>query len=206
MRSTIVRGGCIAIAMVAALATAMPAYADPPPWAPAHGWRAKQGKKHDDRGHDVVVVDRPVFIDRGGPVLACDRSMLAGNQELIGQILGGVAGAAAGSQFGQGTGKLAATAGGALLGLLIGGEIGASLDAADAACAQHALEVAPTGRTVAWYDPQHRTNYRLTPTGTFRSGDGYCREYRSAAESGTRREQADGVACRRPDGTWELRS
>ena len=39
----------LALALVLGLSGAFePAYADPPPWAPAHGWRAKH--KHKNKG------------------------------------------------------------------------------------------------------------------------------------------------------------
>ena len=37
------------IAVFAATAVVPPAFADPPPWAPAHGYRAKKGKKFKNR-------------------------------------------------------------------------------------------------------------------------------------------------------------
>lgn len=173
--------------------------ADPPPWAPAHGWRAKHGS-----GRDVVVVERPILVEPRDRYVTCDRSFLSGNNQLIGQILGGALGGLAGSQIGAGSGKLAATAGGAVLGLLIGGEIGRSIDAADAACAQYAFEAAETGHTVTWFDPASGVDYTLTPTRTFRARDDYCREYRSSARIDGRTQRVHGTACRQPDGSWRL--
>lgn len=203
MRSTFLRAAAVAMSLAAGAGLAGPAAADPPPWAPAHGWRAKH---HDDRrsGPDVVVVQRPVLVEPRARTITCDRSLLAGNNQLVGQILGGALGGFAGSRIGSGDGKLAATAGGAVLGLLLGGEIGRSLDAADAACAQYALEAGETGRTVVWRDPGQGVDYRLTPTRTYRSGQGYCREYSSTAAIGGRLQRTHGTACRQPDGSWRL--
>src|SRR5690606_36055831 len=130
------------------VAPAGTAYADPPPWAPAHGWRAKHddGHRHQHHRHhrdrdrrDVHVYDHydsgpaayrePIIVGQGS-AYGCDRSLLTGNKTLLAQILGGAGGAVAGAQFGKGTGKLAATAGGTLLGVLVGTEVGRSLDAA----------------------------------------------------------------------------
>lgn len=184
------------------------AYADPPPWAPAHGWRAKHGHKHRDvytyRHYDRPAdYHQPVIVSQG-PSFGCDRSLLTGNKTLLAQILGGTGGAVAGAQFGQGTGKLAATAGGALLGVLLGTEVGASLDAADAACAQQTLEVVETGQPVVWRNPDAGAQYTMVPTRTYETSGTYCREYTTRALLGSRSQEAFGTACRQPDGSWRI--
>lgn len=226
-RATSMMAAALAACFIGGLATATPAAADPPSWAPAHGYRAGQddqghGAKHRHKGkhwkkhkhahhhHDapykIVTLPQPVFIDRG-PDLSCDRGALSGNKSLVGQILGGVGGAVLGSQFGQGTGKLAATAGGTLIGVLIGGSIGGSLDAADAACAQHALEAAPNGTSVTWVDPNKETRYAVTPTDTFRNEEGrYCRSYSTSAQIGLQTREVEGIACRDAAGGWQIQS
>ena len=47
------KNAILALAAVALAIPAVPAAADPPDWAPAHGWRAKHG-----HGERVVVYDR----------------------------------------------------------------------------------------------------------------------------------------------------
>lgn len=192
------------------------ALAEPPPWAPAHGWRGKHehGHRHRDR-RDVHVYhhyDRgpapayyrePVIVSRGASY-ACDRSLLTGNKTLMSQILGGAGGAVVGAQFGKGTGKLAATAGGALLGFLVGTEIGQSLDAADAACAHESLEYAQTGQPVVWRNPDAGTQYTMVPTRTYENSGTYCREYTTRVQVGGRTQQGYGTACRQPDGSWRM--
>lgn len=217
-------------ALMIAAAPVGAAYADPPPWAPAHGWRAKQDRRdhdrydhgqRDHRGHDrhrkhdrrdvhvyhhydrPPVYAQPVIVTQGSSY-GCDRSLLDGNKTLLAQILGGAGGAVAGAQFGQGTGQLAATAGGALLGLLIGTEVGGSLDAADAACAQQTLEVAETGRPVVWQDPDAGARYSMVPTRTYETSGSYCREYTTRASVGGRSRETYGTACRQPDGSWRI--
>lgn len=211
----------VLVAAAALLITAAPltaAYADPPPWAPAHGYRDK-GKHHDKdkhhkkgKDHDVHVYHhydepvrygQPVIVPQGTSV-SCDRSLLSGNMTLLSQILGGAGGAVAGAQFGQGTGKLAATAGGALLGVLLGTEVGSSLDAVDAACTQETLELADTGQPVMWRNPDADAQYTVTPTRTYASADTYCREYTTRAQVGSRSQDGQGTACRQPDGTWRV--
>jgi len=209
----------MAAATAALLMTAAPigtAYADPPPWAPAHGWRAKHDRDHrrDHRDRrDVHVYHHyesgpayyrePVIVSRGSSY-SCDRSLLHGNKTLLSQILGGGAGAVAGAQFGQGTGRLAATAGGTLLGVLIGTEVGRSLDAADAACAHESLEYAETGQPVVWRNPDAGAQYTMVPTRTYQASGAYCREYTTRAQVGGRTQEAYGTACRQPDGSWRI--
>lgn len=203
------------------LLTAAPigsAYADPPPWAPAHGWRAKHDddrrhRHHDHDRRDVRVYHyydngpayyrEPVIVSRGSSY-GCERSLLDGNKTLLAQILGGAGGAVAGAQFGQGKGRLAATAGGALLGVLVGTEVGHSLDAADAACAQQAMEFGQTGQPVVWQNPDAGAQYSMVPTRTYQASGTYCREYTTSARVGGRTQEAYGTACRQPDGSWRI--
>ncbi|MPY72059.1 MAG: hypothetical protein GEU92_18510 [Alphaproteobacteria bacterium] len=70
-----------ALAAALALSFSMPVLADPPPWAPAHGYRAKH--KGRDRGPQVVYQVPAVGIPQG----TC-------NRKLLGSLLGGAAGAA----------------------------------------------------------------------------------------------------------------
>lgn len=208
-----------AVLMITAAPVTM-AYADPPPWAPAHGWRAKHEHRHKyrDRHREVHVYhhydrpnryagptyyDQPVIVTQGASY-GCDRSMLTGNKTLLSQILGGAGGAVVGAQFGKGNGKLAATAGGALLGVLLGTEIGGSLDAADAACANQTLELADTGRPVVWNNPDAGAQYTMTPTRTYEASGTFCREYTMRARVGGRSQEAYGTACRQPDGSWRI--
>jgi surface antigen len=169
------------------------AAAEPPPWAPAHGYRAKQGQAaHQQARYDHR--DALPDVLSGG---RCDR-------ETIGKVLGGAAGAAAGSQIGSGRGQILATIGGAILGVLIGGEIGRTMDEADAACTGAALEHLPDGQSVAWNDPNGGA-YSIRPTETTRRDDGaYCREYRASATVDGERKRTYGTACRQPDGSWKI--
>jgi len=136
------------------------------------------------------------------------------NKQLGGTLLGGALGGWAGSQIGGGKGKLAATAGGALLGALLGNSVGASLDRADQLAAaqttQRALETAPTGRSVAWSNPDRRrqTYGHVTPRRTYRHYQTrqVCREYTHDIVIGGKRETMVGRACRQRDGSWRKAS
>jgi surface antigen len=44
----------------------------------------------------------------------------------------------------------------------------------------------------------------MTPTNTYDSGTGPCREYTLDATIGGKTEQIYGTACRQPDGSWKV--
>lgn len=122
--------------------------------------------------------------------------------EGTGRVLGGVAGAAAGSQVGGGSGRTLATVGGAILGAAIGGGIGARMDADDLNRTGRALENSRTGESTAWTNPDTGYRYDVTPTNTYESASGPCREYTMLAVIEGRNETINGTACRQEDGTW----
>src|SRR2546423_5982269 len=106
------RSGIAALTLIVFAASSIPlgpALADPPPWAPAHGWRAKHGDKkaynYQDRDY------RPPY---GIDVGHC-------NRDVLGAVLGGVAGGAIGAAVGKGDNRTVAIVGGTILGVLIGG-------------------------------------------------------------------------------------
>lgn len=174
----------IAAVLAAALvAPAAPAVADPPPWAPAHGYRAKHGKGHYDLLEDIGI-----------PFGRC-------NRDVVGGLIGAAAGGYAGSHIGEGDGKVAATIGGVVIGAIIGGLIGERMDRQDYACVGQVLEHAEAGKTVHW--SQAGTSYAITPARAYRTDGGvYCRPFTvAAAEGGVRRTTRE-VACRDGEGRW----
>lgn len=70
---------------------------------------------------------------------------------------------------------------------------------------QQALETLPSGRTVTW---RHQADADISglirPVRTFRTAQGFCREYMVTARApdGSARVWQD-VACRSPDGVWQ---
>ena len=71
--------------------------------------------------------------------------------------------------------------------------------------AQHALDVAPTGQTVAWHNPDSGHHGTMTPVRTYQIDSGqYCREYQQTVVIGGQEERAFGTACRQPDGSWQI--
>ena len=120
----------------------------------------------------------------------------------VGTLVGAGAGAYVGSQIGSGTGQLAAVAIGALLGGYLGGTIGQQMDDLDRYKTQNALETTPTGSTAAWNNPDTGVTYNVTPTQTYQSSSGPCRDYTTEAVIDGRAEIVHGTACRQSDGTW----
>lgn len=120
----------------------------------------------------------------------------------IGTVVGAGSGAFIGSQIGGGTGQLAAVAIGALLGGYIGGSIGQDMDELDKYKTQQVLESSPTGSTVAWNNPDTDVDYSVTPTRTYESDSGPCRDYTTEAVIEGRAEIVHGTACRIDDGSW----
>ncbi|MCX7114725.1 MAG: RT0821/Lpp0805 family surface protein [Gammaproteobacteria bacterium] len=124
--------------------------------------------------------------------------------EGVGTVTGGVVGGLIGSQFGGGAGKVAAAAGGALLGAYLGGNIGKSMDKVDQMQMQRALETAPTGRPVAWSNPDNGNHYTVRPTRTYYEHQHPCREYTTHALIGGKNQEVYGRACRQSDGSWKI--
>jgi len=162
----------------------------PPPWAPAHGYRAQRDTKHLTREPYV-----PPF----------DLGLGSCNRQVLGAVLGGGAGAAIGSQIGKGDGQTIAVIGGTILGILVGGSIGQMMDEVDQNCVGQTLEHAPDGQAIVWKDPQSNAQYQVAPVQTVQAADGrYCREYTATATAGGQSQETYGLACRQPDGSWQI--
>lgn len=126
----------------------------------------------------------------------------------VGTLGGAVGGAWIGSNVGKGKGNIAAIAAGTLLGAYLGNQVGASLDRADMAyynkTSQSALETAPTGKSIAWTNPDSGNGGTITPTRTYESAGTYCREYTQTITVGGKTQEGYGRACRQPDGSWKI--
>ncbi len=125
------------------------------------------------------------------------------SNERTGSVVGGVLGGVLGSEVGGGSGRDVAMVAGAIAGALIGGSVGRSMDRTDRLRAQRTLETTPTGRTVAWENPDHDAAYRMTPERTYETASGPCRDYSMDAWIDGRKETVTGTACRQSDGTWK---
>jgi surface antigen len=168
------------------------ALADPPPWAPAHGWR----KKND-----------PNYVGYTGKKWERDYGIIEGrcNTAAVGAVLGGVTGAVVGSRASEEDRPVAIILG-STIGAIIGAKIGQEIDESDRACMGHALELAGEKKTVAWTNRSTGLTYRLTPVRNLRDGRQGCREFRTVVSAGKKSETVSGVACRRGNGEWLFRS
>jgi surface antigen len=132
-------------------------------------------------------------------------SMEAAPKTTVGALGGGAFGGLIAAAAGGGG---AAIAGAVIGGALLGGLAGNALDQRDrqmaAEAQQRALENAPSGRPVAWSNPDSGHQGTVTPTRTYQSGDSYCREFQSDVVIGGKSEKAHGTACRQPDGSWKV--
>jgi surface antigen len=179
--------------MTTALTIVLPVnvYSEPPPWAPAHGWR----KKND-----------PYYTGYSGKQWDTDYGVVEGkcNREAVGAVLGAVVGGAIGSQIGKGSGRQVAIVVGTVAGAVIGAQIGRDFDNTDRGCMGQALELAGDNRSVRWSNPGDGTAYLLTPVRGFQSAGRPCREFKLQTRHGDRTETGKGRACLRGDGTWEI--
>lgn len=172
---------------------AMPAatFADPPPWAPAHGWR----KKND-----------PEYVGYTGEKWSKDYGIRIGqcNRAAIGAVIGGAVGGAAGSTLGKGDGRTVAIILGSVFGTVIGAKIGNDIDAADRACFGHALELARDNKKVVWRNEETGVFYQLTPLAGFKQKGKNCREYVTKTTFKNKSSEQRGKACREEVGEWRV--
>ncbi len=147
-------------------------------------------------------------------VVAVAASMLSacagmGQKETAGTVIGAGTGAVVGAQVGGGSGRIVAVAIGTLLGALLGGEVGRTMDRADQLAAERAYEqaqTAPIGQPITWDNPDNGHYGSVTPVreGTHDQTGEYCREFQQTVTIGGRPENAYVIACRQPDGTWQI--
>lgn len=136
----------------------------------------------------------------------CSVSLIgcAMNNQDVGVVTGGVAGGLLGSTIGQGNGRLLAIAAGTIAGAMIGGSIGKSMDDTDRMRMNRALEHNNVGRPAYWHNANTGADYQVVPMKDVTvDGNEYCREYRTVANIGGKKQQMYGTACRQPDGSWQ---
>jgi surface antigen len=186
----ILRGSGFALWLAASFGVALPAFADPPSHAPAHGWR----KKHN-----------PYYVGYTGRQWEQHYGILEGNcnREAIGTVLGGVVGGVVGSQVADGDDRAVAIVLGTVIGAVIGRQIGRNMDERDRACVGHALELARDGQRVRWVNETSGVTYLLTPSGGGQAA-GSCRNFELQISRAGKTEVQPGRACRTGDGTWQM--
>jgi surface antigen len=135
------------------------------------------------------------------------------DREVIGTILGGVVGGIIGNQFGRGRGRTAATVAGVVLGGIAGNAITRDRWCRDRRADAYyynevyydAFDEPDYGERYEWRN-QYSGNWGyVQPTG-YTDYDGYqdCREFTQVIYINGRPEQATGVACREPNGSWRI--
>lgn len=191
MRAHLLKNCSKSLAALIVLMLAIPAFADPPAHAPAHGWR----KKHD-----------PYYVGYTGREWPRDYGVVEGtcNRKEIGTVLGAVVGGAIGSQVGDGSGRTVAIIVGTVLGAVIGREIGRDMDEGDRGCFGHGLELVKDGRNLRWTNDSTRVAYVLTPLAGAKTDGRTCRNFKLKATRNGRSSVKEGRACRSGDGTWAM--
>ena len=181
-----------------------PALADPPAWAPAHGYYKDKGKgkgKYKNKrqhSYEDTRYKQPIIYD----TLICDPAGITNSD--IGSVVGGVIGGILGSKIGKGDGKTLATIVGAIIGSTIGSDIGASMDEADRYCAGQAFVHAQDNQAVEWTNPNTQQQYSVTPRSTYNRNGRYCRDYTSDVAINGQTEQVTGTACKDGNGNWQI--
>jgi len=164
-------------------------------------WKAHERRK--EMNYIKVLILATVLIVSG-----CASESYRGQREVTGGLAGAALGGLLGAQFGSGSGSLATTAAGVLIGALIGSEVGRSMDEVDRMRANEAVVRsynAPLGDQITWNNPESGHYGSVTPTRDGTSGSGnYCREFHESVTIGGKTEDAYGIACRQPDGSWRI--
>lgn len=118
---------------------------------------------------------------------------------------GAAAGAAAGTAVGAAVGDTEGAIIGGLLGTIVGHEVGRYMDKQDRERTRDVLEYNETGETSDWVNPDTGYRYEVTPRDTRDlAGNEPCREFDIITEDDGVEYRTTEVACRRPDGVWEI--
>jgi surface antigen len=166
--------------------------ADPPPHAPAHGWRAK---------HDSY------YVGYTGTRWPQDYEITSGhcNREEVGAVIGGVAGGTIGHEVAKPEDRVVATIIGAAVGALVGAKIGRELDERDQGCIGQSLELAQPGQSVQWHNDQSGVAYVLTPTGSEQIDGRSCRVFKLRSTANGKAQTVTRRGCQVAQCQWEIR-
>jgi surface antigen len=207
-------------------------YADPPEWAPAHGWRKKQARDDHERHRDEWRSDRrddndddddehehngwrrhrdwhkpthsntPGYSGRRWPK---DYGVISGHCDYraVGAVVGGVIGGAVGARVGNDENRPIAILLGAVIGAVAGANVGRTIEEADRACIGHSLELTQDGRPVQWSNPHTGASYVVTPHAGFEHQGRVCREFDVLVSHEGREHPSHGRACQ-IDGGWQV--
>ena len=185
--NTIISAGLICVL------AAGPVSADPPEYAPAHGYYKKD--RHEDKHRDKHEKHKR-YTGKSGAVYATDYGIASGrcNRDEIGAVIGGVTGAVIGGQVAGRDDRAVGMVIGGVLGAVLGHAIGDNIDKQDRACMGHALELGRPGVPVVWTNGRHQ--YHFTPRG---DAPGGCRDATLIMDNGAPRNV---LACPKGRGEW----
>lgn len=185
----------IARSAIASLAIGLlvPALAQPPAHAPAHGLRAKQRAQISYIGRAGIEWERDYGIKSGN----CDRRAIA-------TALGGITGALIANRVADDENRTVATLIGAAAGAFIGNRIGRNIDKADEACIGHALELGEPGRAVSWTNEVTGVSYQVVPGADRKRNGSTCREFTVTAIADSERSTRQGLGCESEPGVWQI--
>lgn len=140
-----------------------------------------------------------------GMVVSCSSTNTQHENTMIGAGTGAVIGGLAGSAIGAGTGQVVAVGVGAVAGALVGGYVGSSMDSSDKVKASQALEHNPKQKSTHWKNKKTGAHYTMLPTSEHIAykGNSDCRNYTTTGWIHGKKQQVDGVACRKADGSWQ---
>jgi len=184
------RSAALTAALALFAAWSAGALADPPPHAPAHGWR----KKHD-----------PYYLGYSGVRYEQDFGIVSGrcNREEIATVVGGAVGGYLGSRIAE-EHPVVGTVLGTVAGAVIGKRIGRELDERDRHCFGHALELGEIGQRILWTNESTGVRYELVPGAVLERQGVTCREFTMTAADARGRSSSKGRACQVRPGVWEV--
>jgi surface antigen len=167
--------------------------ADPPAWAPAHGWR----KKHD-----------PDYVGYTGNKWQRDYGVVTGrcDYEAVGAVVGGVVGGAVGARVSNNENRPIAILVGSVIGAIVGANVGRNIQDGDRACIAHSLELVKDNRDVTWTNPHTGASYLLRPYVGYEKDGRICRNFDLHMDLDGRDQASHGAACQSAEGTWQLTS
>lgn len=127
----------------------------------------------------------------------------ANNQE-AGTGTGAVLGALLGSQFGRGDGQVLAAAAGAVAGGYVGNQVGKNIDETNRLRMEQAVGQTQDNHSKSWTDEKHGQRYTVKPARVYMIDGRRCRHFTASIVMRGDLKTADGLACQRSDGTWQI--
>ena len=171
-------------------------YSEPPPWAPAHGYRNKHKSHHNhqyrgyDYYHDDVAKDIGIFDG------IC-------KYEKIGTIVGGAAGAVIGAKVTDKEDRVAGVVIGTIAGVILGKTIGKVIDERDRNCAGHALAYLDEGESLYWRNPNTNAEHQITTLSSYAQNGYDCKQFVTTTTfSNGHKTSYENDACLDYDGVW----